>query len=215
MPRRAKFYQSLGLSEKEPFYNILIALLAIMGVGLLADLLASFFTLWVGVVLLGAAYFFYRIVNLRAKNLKFKPQSVEKTKTHLISIMPSNKDLYEKITKPYDSLKKIYLIKDASSNAQWLEKDNKITQKKVKTTANPANIIAICEEILDEINSEEVDFENVVIDATSGITLSSIALYEVGKLKKIDTTYLKSDFDTDGRRIEGSEQITKIDFTPE
>ncbi|MFW6308043.1 MAG: hypothetical protein ACOC08_05315 [Campylobacterales bacterium] len=215
MVRRAKFYQSLGLSEKEPFYNILIALLAIMGVGMIADLLATVFGLWLGVLLIISAYVLYKFVNHRSKNLKFKPQSVEKTKTHLISILPSSEELYIKIIKPYSNLERIYLIKDKNSKDSWLQKDSKQSLRMVKTIANPVNVISACEEILEELKAEEIDFENVVIDTTSGVALSSIALYEVGRLKKIDTTYLKSDYDRDGNRVEDSGQITKIDFTSE
>jgi hypothetical protein len=213
---------AFGLSEKASIVAILIVLSALMGVGMTADLIAGDDRQWIGLILLAGSFGTYLFFNYRSRNLTFKPLPVDRSKKYLISIIPSNIDLLNSLKKFYPNLQKIYFIHDNFSNdkvdkvKEEIKKDETFYSQakylKVKSTQEPQNIISSFEDILEEFKENSIENRDILIEVTSGQTLTSLTLYYLSTQYKIEIAYLVSKYDKNNNVIKDSATATTIKF---
>lgn len=217
--KKIKLLSAFGLSERAPTIAILVVLIALMGIGMTADLIAGEDRQWIGIIFLILSFAIYSFYNYRSRNLKFKPTAVGKDKKYLISIIPSNINLLNSIGTHYENLEKIYFIRDNYSSKGLDEVKEKIKQEKiyskekflkVKSINEPENIISSFDDIMEDLS--DVDKDDILIEVTSGQTLSSLTLYRLGLLRHIDISCLISKYDDDNKIIENSAVANLIKF---
>ncbi|OHE05236.1 SoxR reducing system RseC family protein [Sulfurimonas sp. RIFOXYB12_FULL_35_9] len=231
--KRIKLLSSIGLNEQAPFKSIILVFLLIIGLGITGDLIVALvnyslfgndkekfnFGLWTGPGLILLAFAIFWIINHRAKNLNFSPEIIE-GKKYIISIMPSNIGLFETIIRSNLRFEYYYLIHDSFSNnsIEELRKyiidkyQKKCKFKKIKATQNPNNIIAVVDEILEDLKNYNANKNDIVFEITPGQTISSIALYELGRHYGIDVLSHLSHYNENGDPIENSTKAQKINF---
>lgn len=231
--KRIKLLSSIGLNEQAPFGSIILVFLLIIGLGITGDLIVALvnyslldngeekfnFGLWTGPGLILLSYTIFWLINHRAKNLNFAPEIIE-GKKYIISIMPSNIGLFETIIRSNPRFEYYYLIHDSFSNnnIEELRKhvidkyQKKCKFKKIKATQNPNNIIAVVDEILEDLKNYDADNNDIVFEITPGQTISSIALYELGRHHGIDVLSHLSYYNANGDPIENSTKAQKINF---
>jgi hypothetical protein len=217
--KKIKLLSAFGLSERASIVAILVVFSAFMGIGMTADLIAGENRQWIGPLLLAASFLIYICYNYRSRNLKFKPTAVSKEKKYLISIIPSNINLLNSIVSHYSNLEKIYLIRDNYSNKNIDEVKEKIKREKiyskekflkVKSINNPENIISSFDDIMEDLS--DVKNDDILIEVTSGQTLSSLTLYHLGELHGIELSCLISKYDDDNKVIENSTVANLVKF---
>jgi hypothetical protein len=166
---------------------------------------------------LGASFGLYLFFNYRSRNLAFNPSPVDANKKYLISVIPSSINLLESILTSYPNLEKIYFIYDNFLTASKIKKrikSQKLYSKakflKVKSTNEPNNIISSFDDIMQEL--DDVQKSDILIEVTSGQTLSSLTLYNLGKIYDINVSCLISKYDDDNKVIPNSAVANLVKF---
>jgi len=218
---KIKLLSALGLHEHAPVISIIAVISLLMGIGMTADWIAGDDRQWIGFFLVGVPFASYMWINYRSRNLSFEAIKVEGDKKYLIAIIPSNIGLLEIITKPHPNLEKIYFMYDNFSNEKIVEVKNLIKQDKrciqdsflyLESLQNPKNMIASFESILEHLKNFDAKNDEILIEVTTGQTLSSLTLYELGKLKKIDVSCSISQYNAQNSPIQNSAVPYKIEF---
>ena len=219
---KIKLLSAFGLNEHAPKRSIFIVLLSLMGIGMTADWIAGDDRQWLGILFLFISFGVYWWTNYRSRNLKFKQEHINGEKRFLIAIIPSRLDLYHTITQSHPGLQKIYFIYDNFTNDKIIEVKNTIKHDKrcsqdtflhVASTQNPKNIISSFDSILEHLKNVDGKHDEILIEVTTGQTLSSLTLYHLGSLYNIDVSCLVSNYDEHNNVIHGSSLQHKIDFT--
>ncbi|MDR0407647.1 MAG: hypothetical protein LBH45_01840 [Campylobacteraceae bacterium] len=217
---KIRLLSAFGLSEKASVIAIFVVLLALMGIGMTADLIAGEDRQWIGLIFLFTSFGIYLFFNYKSRNLSFNPSPVDTNKKYFISIIPSNINLLNSIKSSYENLKKVYFIYDDFSNEKINEVKREIEKNKqfysaakylkVKSTNEPKNIISSFDDIMQEL--EDVEKSDILIDITSGQTLSSLTLYNLGKLYNISVSCLISKYDNNNKVLANSTFAYLIKF---
>ena len=213
--KKIRLLSAFGLSEQASWIAIGVVISALVGISMMANFFGEFGGHWLGFVFFGVAFAVAYFYNFRSKNLAFNPTPVG-AKKYLISIAPSNTGLLNKIIGLYSDLVHIYFIYDGSSKIddikQAIQHDKRYILKKVKSTIKPENIIAVFDEILEELKEFLAQEDDIVIEVTAGLTMSSITLYQLGKTKNIDVSCNISQYDERNQPIPNSGVATRIAF---
>lgn len=219
--KKIKLLSAIGLNEKAPLRSIFLVILMLMGIGMTADLIAGDDRKWLGILFIAVSFGIYWWINYRSRNLSFEQSHISSEKKYLIAIIPSNIALLETIIKPYPHLKQIYFIHDnfpsdgISAVKERIKEDKRYSKASflhTKSTQNPKNIISCTEDILEDLKNFDFLKDEVVIEVTTGQTLSSLTLYEFGKLQGIDIVYNISLYDTNNLVVPNSATPYKIEF---
>lgn len=216
MQTKKDLLSAIGLNEKSPWISFVLVITFLICISILGDAIedvtSEYHKFLVSSVLGVIVFILYKI--LEKRELKATIKFLEHKK-EILMVTPSNLDLLISIlskqeVQHIDFIQtKVNPSKEYNEIVEYLHQHSIIF--KIHEISNIDNYKELEEQFYSVINKKE-NCTNLVVDITTGKSLSSSILQNLAFSKNIDVGYLSSEYDDQNKPIKNSSRYIQVSF---